>query len=150
MFWTLVHGFFLHLSRTYNIVQVIDWRVKLYRNELKGNKNNFEFAGGSSYQGFELPRVKYYSTWKKEILGKSTLVWVSARFELVRVRVIGSQMYYFYYWCLFLSRTYQEQFFYLCRIVMGDQVLESMCYSLFHLTCPKNPQTDKAPFDLKK
>ena len=33
---------------------------------------------------------------------------------------------------------------------MGDQVLGSMCYSLFHLTCPKNPQTDKAPFDLKK
>lgn len=49
-----------------------------------------------------------------------------------------------------LSRTYQEQFFYLCRIVMGDQVLEPMCYSLFHLTCPKNPQTGKAPFDLKK
>lgn len=58
--------------------------------------------------------------------------------------------YYLYYWYLFLSRTYQEQFFYLCRIVMGDQVLGSMCYSLFRLTCPKNPQTDKAPFDLKK
>ena len=30
----------------------------------------------------------------KEIQGKSTLVWVSARFELARVRVIGSQLYY--------------------------------------------------------
>ena len=32
-------------------------RVKLYRNDLKGNKDYFELAGGSSYQGFELPRV---------------------------------------------------------------------------------------------
>ena len=30
----------------------------------------------------------------KEIQGKSTLVWVSARFELARVRVIRSQLYY--------------------------------------------------------
>ena len=33
-------------------------RVKLYRNDLKENKDYFELAGGSSYQGFELPRVK--------------------------------------------------------------------------------------------
>ena len=33
-------------------------RVRLYRNHLKGNKNNFELAGGSSYRRFELPRVK--------------------------------------------------------------------------------------------
>ena len=33
-------------------------RVKLCRNDLEGNKNNFELAGGSSYRGFELPRVK--------------------------------------------------------------------------------------------
>ena len=33
-------------------------RVKLYRNELKGNKNYFELAGGSSYRGFELSRVR--------------------------------------------------------------------------------------------
>jgi len=25
---------------------------------LRGNKNHFELAGGLSYQGFELPRVK--------------------------------------------------------------------------------------------
>ena len=30
----------------------------------------------------------------KEIQGKSTLVWVSARFELARIRVIQSQLYY--------------------------------------------------------
>ena len=30
-------------------------RVKLYRNELKGNKNYFALAGGSSYRGLELP-----------------------------------------------------------------------------------------------
>ena len=27
-------------------------------NDLKGNKNWFELAGGSSYRWFELPRVK--------------------------------------------------------------------------------------------
>ena len=27
-------------------------------NDLKGNENWFELAGGSSYRGFELPRVK--------------------------------------------------------------------------------------------
>ena len=33
-------------------------RVKLYSNALKGNKKYLELAGGSSFQGFELPRVK--------------------------------------------------------------------------------------------
>ena len=33
-------------------------RVKLYRNDLKGNKNYCELAGGSSYRGYELPRLK--------------------------------------------------------------------------------------------
>ena len=33
-------------------------RVKLYRNDLKGKKNYFELAGGSSYRGYGLPRVK--------------------------------------------------------------------------------------------
>ena len=40
----------------------------------------FELAGGSSYRGFEFPRVKL-----SEIQGKSILVRVSVRFELVRV-----------------------------------------------------------------
>ena len=31
---------------------------ELYRNHLKGNKNYFELAGGSSYRGFALQRVK--------------------------------------------------------------------------------------------
>ena len=55
MFRTSVHGFFPDLSRAYNMVRVIEG---MYRNELKGNKNYFELAGGSSYRGFELPRVK--------------------------------------------------------------------------------------------
>ena len=29
-------------------------RVKLYRNDLRGNKNYFELAGGSSYQAVKL------------------------------------------------------------------------------------------------
>ena len=33
-------------------------RVKLYRNDLKGNKKYFELAGGSNYPGFELSKVK--------------------------------------------------------------------------------------------
>ena len=44
---------------------------------------------GSSY------RVKNYTKCLKEIWGKSTFVRVSARFELTRVRVIGSQLYIF-------------------------------------------------------
>ena len=44
---------------------------------------------GSSY------RVKNYTKCLKEIRGKSTFVRVSARFELTRVRVIGSQLYIF-------------------------------------------------------
>ena len=61
------------------------WRVRLCRNDLKGNKNYFELAGGLSYQEFELPRVKY-SKCMKEIPGKSLiLVRVSTRFKLARV-----------------------------------------------------------------
>ena len=40
-------------------------RVKLYRNDLKGSKNYFELAGGSSYGGFELPRVKLPSMYER-------------------------------------------------------------------------------------
>ena len=29
------------------------------KNDLKGNENCFELAGGSSYRGFELPGVDY-------------------------------------------------------------------------------------------
>ena len=32
--------------------------VKLYKDDLRGNKNYFELAGGSSYRGFKLQRVK--------------------------------------------------------------------------------------------
>ena len=62
-------------------------RIKLYRNNLRGNKNYVELAGGSSYWG------QNYSKWKKENQGKSKLVQVSARFDLVRVWVIGSWLY---------------------------------------------------------
>ena len=56
MFQTSEHGFFptCHALKTWFELS----RVKLYRNELKGNKNYFELAGGSSYQGFDLRRVK--------------------------------------------------------------------------------------------
>ena len=47
MFWTSVHGFVptCHALLTWFKLS----RVKLYRNDLKGNKNYFTLAGGSSY-----------------------------------------------------------------------------------------------------
>ena len=55
MSWTSVHVFFPDLSRAYNIELL---RVDYNRNNLRGNKNHFELAEGSSYQGFKLLRVK--------------------------------------------------------------------------------------------
>ena len=42
--------------RAQNMIRVIESK-KLYRNDLR-NKNYFDLAAGSSYRGFELPRVK--------------------------------------------------------------------------------------------
>ena len=39
------------------MVQVIESK-EMNRNDLKGNKNYFEFAGGSGYRAFELPEGK--------------------------------------------------------------------------------------------
>ena len=50
-----------------------------------GNPGEIDF--GSSYRGSN------YSKCMTEIQGKSILVRVSARFELARVRVIGSRLY---------------------------------------------------------
>ena len=47
MFWTSVHGFFPTCHTLITRIELS--RVKLYRNELKRNKNYFELAGGSSY-----------------------------------------------------------------------------------------------------
>ena len=49
MFRTSEHGFFptCHAFITWFELS----RVKLYRNELRENKNCFELAGGSSYRG---------------------------------------------------------------------------------------------------
>ena len=72
----------------WNKFNVSNWStlwVKLYENNLKGNKNYFELGGNSSYRGFELLRV---------IGGKSMImVLFSAWFELARVRLIGSRLY---------------------------------------------------------
>ena len=86
MFRTSVHGFLPDSSRVYNMARVIEGKIVWKWSERK--KNYFEFAGGSSYRGFELPKVrvsKCNSKCKKEIQGKSTSVRVSARFELSRV-----------------------------------------------------------------
>ena len=63
-------------------------RVKLYRNNLRENKNRVSGR-------FELSKVRVtegkITVNVKEIQGKSILVPVSAWLELARVRVIGSQ-----------------------------------------------------------
>ena len=57
MFQIPVDCFFPDFLRAQNMVRVMEGKI-LYRNDLKGNKNYFELAGGWSYRGFELPRVK--------------------------------------------------------------------------------------------
>ena len=64
-------------------------RVKLYRNDLKGNKNYFELAREVRHIEGKLTCSKCM----KEMQGKSTLVRVSTSFELARVRAIGSRPY---------------------------------------------------------
>ena len=48
--------FFPDFLMAQNMVRVSEG--KLYKNDLRGNKNYFELVGGSSYRGFELLRVK--------------------------------------------------------------------------------------------
>ena len=65
--WTLVFReiqyFGLQFTAFFSICHALKtWfelsRVKLYGNDLKGNKKYLELAGGSSYLGFKLLRVK--------------------------------------------------------------------------------------------
>ena len=42
----------------FNCLELTTWFELLCRHDLKGNNNYFELAGGSSYRGLELPRVK--------------------------------------------------------------------------------------------
>ena len=76
------------------MVRVIEG--KIISNDLRGNKNYFKLAEGSSYRGFELLRVKLQKM-LTEIQGKMILVRVSARFELLGVNcishTINSDMY---------------------------------------------------------
>ena len=85
MFRTSEHGLFPTCHA------LITWfelsRVKLYRNELKGNKNYFELAGD-----IELSRVRVTEgKITVNVRGKSrgNRLW----FELARIRAIGSQLY---------------------------------------------------------
>ena len=57
-------------------------------NDLRGNENWFELAGVRVIKG----KITVNQECMTEIQGKSTLVRVSARFELARVRVIGSRL----------------------------------------------------------
>ena len=50
--------FFFSMLCTSDMVQVNLFSLKLYRHDLKGNRNYFELSGGSSYLGFKLRRVK--------------------------------------------------------------------------------------------
>ena len=55
MFRTPVDYFFPDFLKAQNMVRVIEGKIIIY---LGGNKHYFELAGGSSYRGFELTRVK--------------------------------------------------------------------------------------------
>ena len=59
--------------------------------KIKGNKNDFELAGGSSYQG------KITEVYMEETNLKPIFVRVSVRFELARIRVIESELYYLFW-----------------------------------------------------
>ena len=56
MFRTPVDGFFPDFLRAQNMVQVIEGKIIIIGNDLKGNENRFELVGvriieGSSYRG---------------------------------------------------------------------------------------------------
>ena len=72
----------------FDLLSRLDKHGSRYRGYIE---NWFELAGGSSCRGFELPRVKFQQMYDGNP-GKSILVRVSARFELARVRVIGSRL----------------------------------------------------------
>ena len=55
MFRTPVDYFFPDFLKAQNMVRVIEGKIIIYLGE---NKHYFELAGGSSYRGFELTRVK--------------------------------------------------------------------------------------------
>ena len=55
MFRTPVDYFFPDFLKAQNMIRVIEGKIIIY---LGGNKHYFELAGGSSYRGFELTRVK--------------------------------------------------------------------------------------------
>ena len=56
MFRTPVEGFFPDFLRAQNMVQVIEGKIIIIENDLKGNENRFELVGvriieGLSYRG---------------------------------------------------------------------------------------------------
>ena len=55
MFRTPVDYFCPDFLKAQNMVRVIEGKIIIYLGE---NKHYFELAGGSSYRGFELTRVK--------------------------------------------------------------------------------------------
>ena len=70
------------------MVRVIEGKI-IMENELRVNENWFE-----SEREFELSRVRVTEGKITVMQGKSILVRVSASFELARVRVIWSRLYF--------------------------------------------------------
>ena len=67
-------------------------------NDLRGNENWFESAGVRVIEGSTYQWMSYQWMYDgNQCKGKSILVRVSARFELARVRVIGSRLYLFHF-----------------------------------------------------
>ena len=89
MFRTPVHCFFptfIHaLRKTWFELS----RVEICRNDLRENKNYFELAGGSSYQGARVTEGKITIKVQRKSVGNR--FW----FELARARVMGGRLYSF-------------------------------------------------------
>ena len=58
MFRTPVDVFFPDFLRAQNMAQVIEGKIIIIENDLRGNENWFQLTGVKVIVGFELPRVK--------------------------------------------------------------------------------------------
>ena len=66
-------------------VQVIEGKIiYIVENDMKGNENWFELAGGSSYRGFELPGVDCNKMWK----GRLAIVYTCSALVIVKIKMI--------------------------------------------------------------
>ena len=108
MFQTSVHSFFFSTCQALKAGLKLS-RVKLHRNDLRGNKNYLELAGGSSYRRLQLLRVKL----RMYEGNPGTIVFGSSQrgFQLLGVN------------CIFFLQTYDQR-----------KILEFTCHTAFFVS----------------